>query len=134
MPFAPGTIDVLSQECPSRQVLQLIADKWTVLVLYALADRTMRHHEILRLIDGISQKMLIQTLRALECDGLVERHAYPEVPPRVEYRLTSLGLSLRQTTTRLCDWAMQHLEEVEEARASHADSPGSGLCRRRVTR
>ena len=127
MPQTSDQFDVFTQECPSRRVLDLIADKWTALVLHALAQGTMRHHELLHRIEGISQKMLIQTLRNLERNGMVERRVYPEVPPRVEYQLTSLGVSLQQTVSRLCDWAMAHLHEVKEAQeryqSEHSKEP-----------
>jgi DNA-binding HxlR family transcriptional regulator len=115
MPRSSGPFDVFNTQCPSRRLLDLIADKWTVLVLHALAGGTMRHHQLLHRIDGISQKMLIQTLRHLERNGLAERYLYAEVPPRVEYTLTPLGASLEQTVGTLCEWAVTHLHEVEDA-------------------
>lgn len=108
--------DVFLSACPSRQVLDRIADKWTALVVYALAGGKLRHSELLRRIDGISQKMLTQTLRSLEADGLVARTVYPVVPPMVEYRLTALGRSLREPLAAICAWAEKHLPELLEAR------------------
>jgi DNA-binding HxlR family transcriptional regulator len=97
-------------------VLDLIADKWTTLVIYLLSRGTHRYGELQREIGGISQKMLTQTLRQLEEDGLVLRVVYPEVPPRTEYSLTPLGQTLREPLGALCQWAMVHLPEVEKAR------------------
>jgi DNA-binding HxlR family transcriptional regulator len=115
-PCASGP-NVLSALCPTRRVLDLIADKWTTLVIYLLAGGTKRYGELQRQIDGISQKMLTQTLRKLEEDGLVKRTVYPEVPPRTEYELTPLGRTLREPLSALCRWATEHLGEVEAARA-----------------
>ena len=108
---------VLHAGCDSRRVLDLIADKWTTLVIYALGRfGTQRFGELGREVEGISQKMLTQTLRRLERDGLVRRKVYPEVPPRVEYALTELGQSLREPLCALCLWAEEHLPEMDAAR------------------
>src|SRR5271166_3369983 len=85
---------VLNAGCPSRELLARIADKWTALVIRCLAGRTMRYNELQREVAGISQKMLTQTLRALEEDGLIMRKVYPVIPPMVEYSLTPLGRTL----------------------------------------
>ena len=98
-----------------RQALALIADKWAVLVITTLADGTRRYNELRRELDGVSQKMLTQTLRDLECNGLVERTVYPDAPPRVEYGLTPLGLTLVEALAVLRDWAEEHYHEVEAA-------------------
>ena len=108
--------NVLSAQCPTRQVLDLIADKWTTLVIYLLARGRQRYGDLHRQIGGISQKMLTQTLRKLERDGLVHRHVYPEVPPRTEYELTVLGHTLIEPMGALCGWAEGHLGELEQAR------------------
>ena len=97
--------DVLDENCPARHALDLIADKWTVLVIYALAKGTLRHGQLLRSIHGVSQKMLTQTLRRLEQDGLVHRHVHPVVPPMVEYSLSPLGSTLVEPLAALCQWA-----------------------------
>ncbi|WP_306599115.1 helix-turn-helix domain-containing protein [Geothrix sp. 21YS21S-2] len=102
--------------CPTRLVLDLIADKWTTLVIYLLSQGTRRYGELQREVGGISQKMLTQTLRKLEEDGLVRRVVYPEVPPRTEYSLTELGATLKEPLGALCQWAMVHLPDVEKAR------------------
>jgi DNA-binding HxlR family transcriptional regulator len=103
-------------EATPRQALALIADKWAVLVITTLASGTRRYNALRREIDGVSQKMLTQTLRDLECNGLVERTVYPDMPPRVEYDLTPLGRSLVDALTVLRDWANDHYHEVEAAR------------------
>ncbi len=119
--------NVLSAQCPTRKVLDLIADKWTTLVIYLLAGGKHRYGELHKRIEGISQKMLTQTLRQLEDDGLVNRRVYPEVPPRTEYELTPLGETLREPLSALCRWAEEHLPEVEKARsrqkAKHPEMP-----------
>lgn len=107
--------NVLWSECPSRMVIDLIADKWTMLVIYALSKGTARHSELHRAIAGISQKMLTQTLRRLEAHGLVERTVYPVVPPKVEYNLTSLGQSLLVPVTALKTWAEENSDAIEDA-------------------
>src|SRR5687767_8046043 len=89
--------NVFDANCDSREVLALITHRWTVLVIYALGDRTRRYNELKAMIGGVSQKMLTQTLRQLEREGLVSRTDYQEVPPRVEYSLTPLGRTLLET-------------------------------------
>jgi DNA-binding HxlR family transcriptional regulator len=111
--------NVLDQNCESRQALELIADKWTALIVYALVDGPRRHGELRRAVDGISQKMLTQTLRRMEADGLVEREVLDRVPPHVEYSLTPLGRTLEKPLVAICEWAMGHLPELREARARH---------------
>lgn len=108
--------NVLNAACPSRAVLDLIADKWTVLVIYALDGGVKRYSEIQRMISGITQKVLTATLRKLEQNGLVSRAVYPVVPPKVEYKLTSLGRSLTEILIVLTHWAEKHLDEVQKAR------------------
>jgi DNA-binding HxlR family transcriptional regulator len=112
--------DVLNQECESRRALELIADKWTTLVVYALVDGPRRHGELRRTIDGISQKMLTQTLRRMEAEGLIERDVLDRVPPHVEYSLTELGHTLEKPLVAICEWAMEHLDELRDARAVRA--------------
>jgi len=112
--------NVLSPQCPTRMVLDLIADKWTTLVIYLLSSGTRRYGQLQREIGGISQKMLTQTLRKLEEDGLVKRAVYAEVPPRTEYTLTELGVTLKEPLGSLCQWAVAHFAEVEKARLASA--------------
>ncbi len=104
------------EQCPPRQALELIADRWTMIVIKALADGRKRYGELHRNIEGISQKMLTQTLRSLERDGLVERTVYPVVPPRVEYALTPLGECLTEPLAAISAWAERHMSEIAEAR------------------
>jgi DNA-binding HxlR family transcriptional regulator len=113
---ATAVPDVFSPTCGSRAVLELIADKWSALILYALMTQTRRHAELQRMIGGVSQKMLTQTLRRLEGDGLITREVFPVVPPHVEYSLTDLGRTLAPILGELCTWAEEHLPEVERRR------------------
>jgi DNA-binding HxlR family transcriptional regulator len=106
--------NVLDQNCESRQALDRVADKWTSLIVYALVDGPRRHGDLRRTIEGISQKMLTQTLRSMERDGLVERTVIDRVPPHVEYRLTALGTTLTEPLVAICRWAMEHLPEVQD--------------------
>lgn len=116
----PRSCDVFNPQCPSRQVLDRIADRWTALVIGALSERTMRYGELQRRISGVSQKMLTQTLRSLERDGLVVRKIHPVVPPRVEYTLTPLGRTLIKPLQAICEWAESHLPELLAARKKAA--------------
>jgi DNA-binding HxlR family transcriptional regulator len=111
--------DVYAADCPTRQVLDLIADKWTVLIIFLLADEPKRFSELRRSINGISQKMLTQTLRSLERDGLVTRTVYPEVPPRVEYQLTPLGKTLRSPIQAVISWSETYIDAVTSAQAEY---------------
>lgn len=119
--------DAYSAKCPTRQVLDHIAGKWTVLVVDALLEGTMRYTDLSRRIEGVSQKMLTQTLRGLEADGFVTRTVYPTIPPRVEYDLTALGRSLAEPISALRQWTETHINEIERARALlRAGSGGAG--------
>lgn len=109
--------NVFDGNCPTRQVLDRIADKWTVLIIRRLSDGTLRFAQLRRAVDGISQKVLTSTLRGLERDGLVSRRIYASVPPRVEYSLTDLGRSLSDLVERICGWAEANIEQVQDARA-----------------
>ena len=113
------THDVYDKNCPTRHALDRIADKYTVLVIVFLQNRPRRFNELQRIITGISQKMLTQTLRSLERDGLVTRTVYPEVPPRVEYALTPLGTTLIEPLAALRNWAESHIETVLAAQAEY---------------
>src|SRR5436309_3776572 len=108
---------VMDAQCPSRLVLDRIADKWTALIIQLLSKKTMRYAELQREIGGISQKMLTQTLRSLERDGLVDRKVYPVVPPKVEYSLSRLGRTLIEPLRALCRWSEKHLPELQANRA-----------------
>lgn len=111
--------NVYDENCPSRRVLDMIADKWTTLVIGQLGDRPRRFSEIQREISGISQKMLTQTLRELERNGIVCRKVFAEVPPRVEYALTPLGEKLIEPLAVLRGWAEAHITEVSQAQAAY---------------
>ena len=95
---------VFDPSCPSRVLLDHVTSRWGVLVLVALSNGTMRWGEIRRWVRGVTEKMLAQTLRTLEADGLIDRHAYPEVPPRVDYSLTAHGRELVALLVPLVDW------------------------------
>jgi DNA-binding HxlR family transcriptional regulator len=112
--------DVYARDCPSRLVLDRIGDRWTALIVGVLEDGPRRFGEIRDAI-GIAPKVLTQTLRALERDGLVTRTAYSEIPPRVEYELTPLGLTLREPLAAIRNWAEAHIHEIIAAR-DHAEA------------
>jgi DNA-binding HxlR family transcriptional regulator len=114
------TYDVYDRACPTRQVLDRIADRWTALIVGCLGEGTKRFSELQRTIDGISSKMLSQTLRSLERDGLVERTVHPVVPPHVEYRLTPLGETLSEPLAAVRAWAEANIEAVERAQQRYA--------------
>ncbi len=101
--------------CPSRVILDIIADKWSLLLIMAMRNGPLRTGDLRRRVAGISQKMLIQTLRSLEDIGLVIRTSYGEVPPRVEYGLTELGCSLEDVVTALDRWVMDHYDDIQIA-------------------
>ncbi|MGW4030306.1 winged helix-turn-helix transcriptional regulator [Streptomyces sp. NPDC004838] len=107
------------EDCEVRQILDRIADKWSLLVIALLDSRVLRFTELRREIDGISQRMLTVTLRQLERDGLVCRTVHPVVPPRVEYELTGLGRTLHATIRSLVTWTEKHQNEIAAARAAY---------------
>lgn len=104
---------LLNQNCPLRQVIGIIGDKWTLPVLYVLTQDTKRYSELQRAIPGISKKMLTQTLRRLESDNIVNRTVYPVVPPKTEYNLTVFGNKLIEPLQVLANWAEAHQEELQ---------------------
>lgn len=108
--------DAYLAQCPSRQLLDRISDKWVGLVLAALSDGPRRYGELGKIIAGVSPKMLTQTLRGLERDGLVTREITPEVPVRVDYELTELGRSLLPVMKAVKAWAEAHMDDVNIAR------------------
>lgn len=121
--------NVLDPDCPTRQVLDRIADKWSVLVLILLSGEKQRFNALRRRIGGISQKMLSQTLKQLERDGLVTRTAFPTVPVTVEYAITPLGATLAEAVNGLRVWAETHMGEVAAAQERYdrkAVDPGRG--------
>jgi DNA-binding HxlR family transcriptional regulator len=107
--------NVFSAACPSRRVMAVLAEKWTLLIVSQLAGGPMRTAEIRRRVDGVSEKMLIQTLRKLEAFGLVSRRSFPEVPPRVEYRLTPLGRSMARLTQLFARWVERNVASLLRA-------------------
>lgn len=108
--------DVMLATCPSRTSLARIANKWTAMIVIALSDRRLRFGELRTTVAGISGKVLADTLRDLERDGIVTRHAYAEIPPRVEYELTTLGHTLSEPLGALGRWAEDHFDQVQQAR------------------
>ena len=111
--------NVYDANCPTRLVLDRIADKWSVLVLGLLAQEPIRFNELRRRIDGISQKVLAQALRQLERDGLISRKVTPTVPVTVEYAITPLGRTLSKTVDALSAWAEKHFPDVQRAQQSY---------------
>jgi DNA-binding HxlR family transcriptional regulator len=111
--------DAFLAACPSRQVLDRISDKWVTLILVALAGGPLRYSDLCRVIAGVSQKMLTQTLRTLERDGLVARTVTPSVPVRVDYALTPLGRSLMPAVNVIKAWAEQHIGEIQTSRDAY---------------
>ncbi len=121
-----GDTCVLDQNSGPRRLLEVIGDKWAILVVYALESGTLRFNALERALPGISQKVLAQTLKRMELAGLVTRQAFPEVPPRVEYSLTKLGETLAPVTTAICHWADAHAGDLRPVRppaASLQDEP-----------
>jgi DNA-binding HxlR family transcriptional regulator len=129
--------DAFMADCPSRQLLDRLSDKWVGLILAALADGERRYSELSRKIAGVSQKMLTQTLRNLERDGILIRSITPSVPVRVDYQLTPLGQSLLPVVRAVKDWAEAHMDEVQASRG-HFDAvaarPGAAVRTRSAAR
>lgn len=111
--------NVYEQDCPTRLVLERLADKWAVLILDRLKGGPMRFNHLRRDVDGISQKVLSQTLKRMERDGLVSRSVFPTVPVTVEYALTGLGLTLTETVAALAHWAERNMDEVLAAQRAY---------------
>ena len=114
--------DVLHLNCPSRVVLQRIGDKWTPLVFQVLKDGPQRFSVIRSAVQGITPKVLTQTLRTLERDGLVSRQVYAEIPPRVEYALTPLGRTLLEPLDAVRVWAEEHAAKILQAREEYDEA------------
>ncbi|GAA3568985.1 helix-turn-helix domain-containing protein [Amycolatopsis ultiminotia] len=106
------------RDCPTRQLLDRIGDQWTVLIVGALREGPLRFTQIGKQVEGISQKVLTQTLRSLVRDGILVRTAYPVIPPKVEYTLTPLGRDLAEPLDMLDRWARHHMDQVTTARAA----------------
>ncbi len=103
----------------SKLFLNLLVSKWTVSVIYELCHDTKRYSEIHKAIDGVTQKALTDTLRKMERNGLIERIIYPVIPPKVEYKLTALGLELHKMTGAMADWLETHVEELDRAQNAY---------------
>jgi DNA-binding HxlR family transcriptional regulator len=106
------TDGILPANCPSRTVLDHVTSKWGVLVIIALSEQTLRWGELRRVVDGVSEKMLAQTLRTLERDGFVDRDARPTIPPRVDYSLTDRGRTLAAHLLPLMDWIADNADDI----------------------
>ena len=117
--------DVYNPSCPTRLVLDRIADKWTVLIIGQLSNGTLRFNELKRSIPGVTQKMLTQTLKGLERDGVIIRKVYAAVPPKVEYTLTKLGKSLISVVEAIRLWSEAHIKDILTAQEAH-DSARAG--------
>ena len=115
-------VDPLFPQCPVRNVLSRIGDRWSLLVLLALHDKAeaMRFSDLCRAIPDVSQKMLTSTLRKLEADDLLSRTVYPEVPPRVEYKLTKRGKTLIPLLNQLVDWSLNNMDAIMRHREKYA--------------
>jgi DNA-binding HxlR family transcriptional regulator len=120
--MAEKPADLFNPNCPSRDVLELIGSKWSMLILCVLYDRKTRTGDLKRTVNGISQKMLTQTLRQMEQNGIVNRISYPEVPPRVEYELTTLGYSLGDLVVKMEQWIVENFPAILLARKQQAES------------
>lgn len=114
---------IFDTQCEGHQILDKIANKWTILIIYALTQGTKRYSDLKQQIIGISPKMLIQNLRNLERNGLIKREIYPTIPPRVDYSLTPLGESLAEPLAVLGEWAYRHIEDVNVAIAQYDNRP-----------
>ena len=113
--------NLFAEACPSREVLQHVTSRWGVLILVALLDGTHRFSELRRKIGGVSEKMLAQTLQALESDGFVLRTSFPVVPPHVEYSLTPMGTEVAAQVQTLADWIEHNLSTILQTRAMRAE-------------
>jgi DNA-binding HxlR family transcriptional regulator len=120
-----NTPPIDTANCPVRQVLDRVGDKWSTLVIILLGEKDiLRFNQLSHAIGDISQKMLTVTLRSLDADGLVSRKMYPEIPPRVEYTLTPLGKSLLPLIKEMVKWADQNFETIKKNRKRHEAKPG----------
>jgi DNA-binding HxlR family transcriptional regulator len=124
---AIGGADAFIRSCASRAVLDLLTNKWVCLVVSALRPGTMRFGELRRRLDGITQKMLTQTLRDLERAGLVHRAVYPSVPPRVEYSLTPLGQNVSSLMDSIRQWSETHIDDIRAAQEEYDRKAGEEL-------
>ncbi|NRB39356.1 MAG: helix-turn-helix transcriptional regulator [Pseudomonadales bacterium] len=114
-----NNIENKHEDCPLRDILELIGDKWSLLILYVLNERPFRFNELKKVVGKISQRVLTQRLRTLERDGYVSRTVYPVSPPKVEYALTDLGLSLLMPLSQLEKWSRLSYQQVKENREKY---------------
>ncbi|HCB2600392.1 TPA: winged helix-turn-helix transcriptional regulator [Citrobacter koseri] len=112
--------NLFAEQCPSREVLKHVTSRWGVLILVALRDGTLRFSDLRRKMGGVSEKMLAQSLQALEQDGFIHRVSYPVVPPHVEYSLTTLGEQVSEKVAALADWIELNLPQVLAQRKERA--------------
>ena len=112
----PEDADLRRADSLAREIFSDVANKWALLIIEALGERTLRFSELRNEVEGVSHKMLTQNLRMLERNGLVDRKVHPTVPPRVEYTLTEPGRALRATVAGMCDWTHRYLGHIETAR------------------
>ena len=122
--YGMKTKNLPQYNCPVEATLDVIGGKWKALILFWLRDRVCRFGELRRKIPDISERMLTQQLRELEAHGIVRRHVYPVVPPKVEYSLTPYGRSLRPITELMCSWGKQHVKRLEAEDAGDLESAG----------
>ncbi|MFJ9369937.1 winged helix-turn-helix transcriptional regulator [Nocardia sp. NPDC101769] len=118
--MSPPAGIMFMSDCPARTAIEIVANKWSVVTLYALGDGPKRHSELVALSGGISRKVLTQTLRRLQSHGLIDRRRYAEAPPRVEYSLTPLGRTLQEPIAMLTEWAQTHGEALLDFQESAA--------------
>ncbi|PRY21583.1 winged helix-turn-helix transcriptional regulator [Pseudosporangium ferrugineum] len=121
---SPEDADLRRADSLAREIFSDVANKWALLIIEALGDRTLRFSELRPQVEGISHKMLTQNLRMLERYGLVERKVYPTVPPRVEYSLTEPGRALQATVDAMCGWTHRYLAAIEGARRRFDEDAG----------
>ena len=119
--------NILDPNCPSRVIFQRIGDKWASLVIQVLGDGPVRFSELRKMVNVVTPKVLTQTLRTLERDGLITRTVYAQVPPRVDYQLTPMGESLLQPLSLLREWAESHGPTIMEARDAYDDAQDQAL-------
>ncbi|OLR93297.1 winged helix-turn-helix transcriptional regulator [Actinokineospora bangkokensis] len=122
---APDTDVVFRVDCPSRPILDQIADKWSMMVM-AVLEEPHRFNHIKRRLEGVTQRVLTQTLRRLERNGMIERRVLPTSPVGVEYSLTPLGASLREPFGHLYDWTTAHAEEIQDCQRGYDQRHGTG--------
>ncbi|WAB82513.1 helix-turn-helix domain-containing protein [Microcella daejeonensis] len=117
--------DIMRADSIAREIFSEVANKWALLIIETLGERTLRFSEVRDALDGISHKMLTQNLRMLERNGLVTRTVHPTVPPKVEYALTGPGRELRATVDLLCSWTRTHLRHIDRSRQDFAAKPST---------